>query len=96
MGICLVILSQLVLPNKQQKLPKIFGLSTIKEYVMYICSHKVFPGIFQVMISNGTVAPPTSPLPDKVDEGLIPTCILPCVGAKARTSPALNQEHVKV
>ena len=35
-GICYVILSQSVLPNKQQKLPKIFGLSTIKEYVTHI------------------------------------------------------------
>ena len=34
-------------------MPKIFGLSTIKEYVMHNFLHKVFSGIFQVIISNG-------------------------------------------
>ena len=61
MGICLVTLSQLVLPNKQQKLPKIFGLSTTKEYVMHIFLHKVLPGILQVIISNGMVSQTVRP-----------------------------------
>ena len=35
-GKCQVILSQLVLPNKSRRLPNIFGLFTMKEYVMHI------------------------------------------------------------
>ena len=35
-------------PRNNRKLPKIFGLSTIKEYVMHNFLHEVFPGIFQV------------------------------------------------
>ena len=38
-----------------ENFPKIFGLSTIEEYVMHICLHKVCPGILQVIISNGLV-----------------------------------------
>ena len=34
------------------ELPKLFPLSTRKEYVMHFL-HKVFPGILQVIISNG-------------------------------------------
>ena len=45
---------QLVLPNKQQQLPRVFGLST-KEYVMHIFVHQIFPGILEVIISNGKV-----------------------------------------
>ena len=42
-------------PRNNRKLPKIFGLSTIKEYDMHNFLHEVFPGIFQVIISNGMV-----------------------------------------
>ena len=42
-------------PRNNRKLPKIFGLSTKKEYVMHNFLHEVFPGIFQVIISNGMV-----------------------------------------
>ena len=42
-------------PRNNRKLPKIFGLSTIKDYVMHNFLHEVFPGIFQVIISNGMV-----------------------------------------
>ena len=40
-----------------EKLPKILGVSTLifKEYAMHIGLHKVFPGILQVIISNGMV-----------------------------------------
>ena len=34
---------------------KVFGVSTTKEYVMHISSHKVFPGILHVIVSNGMV-----------------------------------------
>ena len=37
---------------------KLFGLSTIKEYVTHIFLHKAFPGILQVIISNGMVMLP--------------------------------------
>ena len=45
-----------VAPAQQTpELPKTFGLSTIKEYVMHISLHKVFPGMLEVIISNGMV-----------------------------------------
>ena len=46
--------SKLVLLNKQQKNPKIFGASTIKEYGVHFLQ-RVFPGMFQVIMSNTTV-----------------------------------------
>ena len=47
--ICLVVLSQLVLPNKQQKIAQnIRGVHNI-------CLLKIFSGMFQVIISNGMV-----------------------------------------
>ena len=42
-------------PRNNRKLPKIFGLSTIKSYVIHNFLHEAFPGIFQVIISNGMV-----------------------------------------
>ena len=45
-------------PRNNRKLPKIFGLSTRKEYVMHYFLHEVFLGIFQVIISNGMVYKP--------------------------------------
>ena len=43
--------------QNNRKLPKIFGLPTIKEYVMHICLHKVFPGMLRIVMSNGMVPP---------------------------------------
>ena len=53
-------------PAKNIILPKIFGVSTIEEYVMHILLHKVFPGMLQVIISNGMVQPGGRPIPDEV------------------------------
>ena len=41
--------------NKQQMIPKIFGLVTTKQSVMHFVLHKVFPGILQAIISNNMV-----------------------------------------
>ena len=47
--------SKLVLPNKQQEsIPNIRGVHT-KESEMQIHLHKLFPGIRQVIISNGVI-----------------------------------------
>ena len=48
-------------PTNNRKLPKIFGLSTMKEYVLciyiyiFFFLHNIVPGILQVIISNGMV-----------------------------------------
>ena len=47
-------------PRNNRKSPKIFGFSTIKEYVMHHFLHEVFPGILQVIVSNGMVLPKQS------------------------------------
>ena len=47
--------SQLALLRKQLKLPKIFGASTTKDYVVHTFLHEVFSGGLQIAISNGMV-----------------------------------------
>ena len=41
--------------SANRKLPKVFGAPRIQEYVIHFFLHKVFPGILQVIISNGMV-----------------------------------------
>ena len=43
-------------PTNNRQIPKLFGLSTMKEYVAHMSLHNVFPGILQELVPNGMVS----------------------------------------
>ena len=47
--------NSLPVPINNRKLPELFGLSTMKEYVMHHLLHIVFPGMLHAIISNGMI-----------------------------------------